>query len=203
MLDVHLKLQSEDRAQLIKQLVAVKKHNAALRNSLEEYQGEKTSLEAQLKDTPSSTPLPHRGTAMMPLNQTDKLPRESAETRYGEVLKSLTRMLASERKAELSTLAAIEEHNESITDLERALRKCVDEVASQLESRPNLRSEHIVDSFSVEDREKALEMWLTMDGVLDHLSINRQTSEPQQPTFQRHLLPDVRSPSPRLLPPIL
>lgn len=205
MLEVHLKLQAEDRAQLIKQLVAVKKHNTALRSWLEDYQEEKSSLEIQLKDAPA-TPLVRGATSIMP-PEADRLPRESADTRYGEVLKSLTRMLASERKAEVSTLAAIEEHNESISELEKALRSCVQKVAGESEDN-TARAEHeAVDNFNVEEREKALEMWLTMDGVLDQLSLNRPTEPQSMPalplTLQRHDLPDIKSPSPRLLPPIL
>jgi len=170
MLEVNLKLQKDDRDQLIKQLVTVKKHNTALRSSLAEYGEEKASLEAALKDAP----VPHSQSIKHTIpNQTfppdaDKMPRAIAETRYNEVLKSLTRMLASERKAETVTVTALEEHTQSLSDLEIALRACVDQVRQSTAN--GQREPHgSIDSFGVEDREKALEMWLTKDGVIDHL----------------------------------
>lgn len=204
-LEVHLKLQQDDKEQLIKQLVAVKKHNAALRSSLSEYGEEKASLEDQLKDAPvTQIPVKPSSKHLFPPDP-DKMPRAAAETRYGEVLKSLTRMLASERKAEAATVTALEEHNESISDLERALRSCVDEVGRQRSSGDIDREAQIdLDSFGVEDREKALEMWLTKDGVIDQLCVQSPHSDEDPPQRVPSMdNKDTTEGGPRHLPPIL
>ena len=116
-LKVSASLQEEDRAYLIKQLVAVKRHNAELRAGLESGRG---MLSALLAEAP-----PTGGGADGRGGAGGALPRAEADTRYKEVLARLTSVLAAERRATGEAEASLASHRAGTTPLELGLRMSV------------------------------------------------------------------------------
>lgn len=115
------------------------------------------------------------------------LPRQEADERYREIIKRLTRMLDTERKHLRQVRAAHQQFQNDRTLLELGLKQCVDEVAAEVVRRNGNRpgtskragsilgqkkapiETATLDQFTASDRERVLEMWLSMDGVVSSL----------------------------------
>ena len=115
------------------------------------------------------------------------LPRQEADERYREIIKRLTRMLDTERKHLRQVRTAHQQFQNDRTPLELALKQCVDDVAAEVARRTGLRAGSpkragsilsqkkapietaTLDQFTTGDRERVLELWLQMDGVVSSL----------------------------------
>ena len=115
------------------------------------------------------------------------LPRQQAETRYTDIVNRLTKMLEMERRHRVQVQAALDEHKASVTGLEEKLKTCVEEVrahrgyanagvaggidVASLEHHvaDNGGAPLAVDALNGVGRERALELWLSMEGVIEDL----------------------------------
>lgn len=123
------------------------------------------------------------------------LPRQEADERYKEIIKRLTRMLDTERKHLKQVRTAHSQFQADRTPLELALKQCVDVVAAEVTRRTGApggaggaasatgrsRAGTILgtkkapiesvtlEQFSPAERERVLEMWLSMDGTVASL----------------------------------
>jgi DNA repair exonuclease SbcCD ATPase subunit len=115
------------------------------------------------------------------------LPRQQAETRYTDIVNRLTKMLEMERRHRVQVQAALDEHKASVTGLEEKLKTCVEEVCAHrgyanagvaggidvasLEHHvaDNGGAPLAVDALNGVGRERALELWLSMEGVIEDL----------------------------------
>ena len=115
-------------------------------------------------------------------------PRQQADSRFTDIVNRLTKMLEMERRHRVQVQAALDEHNASITPLERSLQVCVEEVCSQKRYGNNgfveaidgatveYQNSDLLDSIfgnvlalNSEGRERGLELWLSMGGVIEQL----------------------------------
>ena len=161
--------QEDDRALLVKQLVSVKEENSALRSEVDEK-------EAQAKA---------RGDALPPLLAPAPAPVEErkapdADTTFKEATRKLKKLLEVEKRHLAEVTEAHEKWKASRTPLELALRDAVaveaESVATRLggKARTSNAPGAPLDSatlagFDADDRARAIERWLSADGVLDSL----------------------------------
>ena len=161
--------QEDDRALLVKQLVSVKEENASLRSEVDEK-------EAQAKA---------RGDALPPLLSPAPAPVEDkkapdADTTFKEATRKLKKLLEVEKRHLAEVTEAHEKWKASRTPLELALRDAVaveaESVATRLggKARTSNAPGAPLDSatlagFDADDRARAIERWLSADGVLDSL----------------------------------
>ena len=142
-----LQLQADDKEYLIKQLVKEKRHNASLREKCAALEAEAQPLRAQYgnpdfstatllggtaADTSSSSPGKHGAGAGTSAAQKGRASaaavRLSADHRYQEVLRRLTKVLGAERNACAVATSNLEQHRAAQTPLERGLQECVNTV---------------------------------------------------------------------------
>jgi hypothetical protein len=113
------------------------------------------------------------------------LPRQQAETRYTDIVNRLTKMLEMERRHRVQVQAALDEHKASVTGLEEKLKTCVEEVCAHrgyansgvaggidvaaVEHHVEGSAPIAVDGLNGVGRERALELWLSMEGVIEQL----------------------------------
>ncbi|CAM9298372.1 unnamed protein product, partial [Phaeothamnion confervicola] len=135
------RMQEDDRTFLIRQLVAVKKENALLRQQTREEARRDTEAAAGLQQQRFATGLP--GVVRRP-STSNSLPNlatppagglGSTENRYKEMIKRLKRLLDAERRGLRHVRAAYAADLQERTDLERMLRRCVQDVREEIAAR--------------------------------------------------------------------
>ncbi|CAH0370921.1 unnamed protein product [Pelagomonas calceolata] len=162
--------QEDDRALLVKQLVSVKEENASLRSEVDEK-------EALAKARGDALP-PLLAPAPAPVIEEKKAP--DADTTFKEATRKLKKLLEVEKRHLAEVTEAHEKWKASRTPLELALRDAVaveaESVAARLggKARTSNAPGAPLDSatlagFDADDRARAIERWLSADGVLDSL----------------------------------
>ena len=162
--------QEDDRALLVKQLVSVQEENASLRSAVDEK-------EAQAKARGDTLP-PLLAPAPAPVIEEKKAP--DADTTFKEATRKLKKLLEVEKRHLAEVTEAHEKWKASRTPLELALRDAVaveaESVATRLggKARTSAAPGAPLDSatlagFDADDRARAIERWLSADGVLDSL----------------------------------
>ena len=162
-------LQLEGRDFLIKEVVVAKRANAELRASLKAKETEVAALRREVGDAPARN---DDADACASPGQKDP------DNRFKDLQRRLTKLLAGERRQRALVAASIEEHASSITQLERSLRECVECVLKEgpdtgqgavAATETALDISRSIDDLSAEDRERVLESWLALEGVIETL----------------------------------
>ncbi|KAJ8608913.1 hypothetical protein CTAYLR_005271 [Chrysophaeum taylorii] len=177
--------QDDDREFLIKQLDAVKEENSRMREVIDAKKLDLEDLQAAKLPEVASAEEDHQIS-----NEPAIPPRifgNHSDAAYRDMIKKLNKTLNLERKHVEDVKRAHEAWNSRRTNLERLLRDAVIQIAADVKRRgtaTNPRSStrrsstpvhhdaidpNIVANLSHEDREKAIELWLSYDGVLDAL----------------------------------
>lgn len=177
-LKLEFESQEDDRAFLLKQLAAVKDDNAHMRSAIE---AKKAHLEA-LEPSDAPPNIDTEAAAAAPVAVEPRLFGAHSDAAYRDMVAKLTKMLNLERKHADQVKAAHKEWLDQRTPLELALRDAVQHVAADVEKRPTQTTRRptaqpttgaldpaILARFSHADRERAIELWLSRDGVLDAL----------------------------------
>lgn len=180
-------MQEDDRRFVEKQLHAVKAENGRMRLVVESKKAELMEAEASstsrlpaLHDGDNAPPDVELSTPIQP-----KLFGKHSDAAYRDMIKKLNNTLHLERKHAEQVKRAHKDWLDHRTPLEVLLRKAVAVIALDVEKRTPQRTTRsgwrrtpvpqaalnpvILSQFTHADREKAIELWLSYDGVLDAL----------------------------------
>lgn len=179
-------MQEDDRLFVEKQLHAVKAENARMRLVVESKKAE--LLEAEASSSSRLPTLHDRDNAPTDVESTTpihpKLFGKHSDAAYRDMIKKLNNTLHLERKHADQVKRAHKDWLDHRTQLEILLRKAVAVIALNVEkrtpqrtakpgwTRPSISQEALnplISQFTHADREKAIELWLSYDGVLDAL----------------------------------
>ena len=167
-LKTQFKTQEDDREFLIKQLVAVKKDNARLR---QEYEKLQTDTDAAAQAAEADGKLPHVSSApsvsrgASSRNIHDPAAQHESDNRYKEIIKRLKRLLEVERRNLKQVRTQYTNDLQSRTELELFLKQCVEDVRSEIAKQQD-ESEGDMQSFGAQDRERVMELLLSQERVI-------------------------------------
>jgi DNA repair exonuclease SbcCD ATPase subunit len=168
-LKTQFKTQEDDREFLIKQLVAVKKDNARMR---QEYEKVSASMDAAAQAESEGHKLPHvssapnvsRGASSRGVH--DPAAQHESDNRYKEIIKRLKRLLEVERRNLKQVRTQYTTDLQSRTELELFLKQCVEDVRTDIAKQQDELGEGDLQSFGAQDRERVMELLLSQERVI-------------------------------------
>merc|ERR1712166_1653663 len=163
-LRMQFKSQEEDRDELVRQVLALKRETAKLRQDLDKSQ--QTQSLAGPSSPGASAGEDHRLAPLLPPTHSPALGKQEVEQRYQDIIKRLKRLLEIERRNLRQVRTAHVAELEHRTELEAFLRQCIDDVKVEIGRRRNemntvLGSEHEATAlleFSAADRERVINL---------------------------------------------
>jgi len=187
-LRMQFKSQEEDRDELVRQVLALKRETAKLRQDLDKSQ--QTQSLAGPSSPGASAGEDHRLAPLLPPTHSPALGKQEVEQRYQDIIKRLKRLLEIERRNLRQVRTAHVAELEHRTELEAFLRQCIDDVKVEIGRRRNemntvLGSEHEATAlleFSAADRERVMELLLSQERVINLLY--DKTFPARRPTAQ-------------------
>ena len=172
--------QDQDRAFLVKQLAAIRDENQKMREAL-------AAKQLEVHGEVPTLPMTEADAVSLPGLVVAEPARPTENASYREMIKKLTKMLDLERKHAHQVKTAHEDWEKQRTPLEHSLRKAAEEIAIDVQKRmdkqksavtarrPRSRTVKspldpgVLANFTHHDRQRAIELWLSFDGVLDAL----------------------------------
>jgi len=183
-LKTQFKTQEDDREFLIRQLVAMKKDNARLRQEYEKVKtGGTTGGDGDKKDEPlgSSGPslprVPSASGIHDHKNHAYGANQQEADNRYKEIIKRLKRLLEVERRNLRQVRTQFANDLQQRTELELFLKQCIEDVRHEIAANreTSIASEQSgsdnipMEDFSPQDRERVMELLLSQERVISLL----------------------------------
>jgi len=187
-LRMQFKSQEEDRDELVRQVLALKRETAKLRSDLERKNSDSRPGTA---DAPGSArrgnATPGRLAPLLPPSSSPALGKAEVEQRYQDIIKRLKRLLEIERRNVRTVRTAHVNELANRTELEAFLRQCIEDVKKEISRRRGEmlasmnRSKHgggssmsvedeiSLESFSAADRERVMELLLSQERVINLL----------------------------------
>lgn len=187
-LKTQFKTQEDDREFLIRQLVAMKKDNARLRQEYEKAktssaggeggkEGELSASGPILPRVPSASGIhDHKNHSYNSSNNNNGNNAE-ADNRYKEIIKRLKRLLEVERRNLRQVRTQFANDLQQRTELELFLKQCIEDVRHEIAANreASVASEQSSDGsipmegFSPQDRERVMELLLSQERVISLL----------------------------------
>jgi len=183
-LRMQFKSQEEDRDELVRQVLALKRETAKLRSDLDRRQGESRPGTSQ-GAAPSPGGAHGRLAPLLPPSSSPALGKAEVEQRYQDIIKRLKRLLEIERRNLRTVRTAHVTELANRTELEAFLRQCIEDVKKEISRRraemmANMnRSKHgggastveeiSLGDFSAADRERVMELLLSQERVINLL----------------------------------
>merc|ERR1712166_796226 len=167
-LRMQFKSQEEDRDELVRQVLALKRETAKLRSDLDRRQNDSRPGTADATGTVGRSPGAQHGrlAPLLPPSSSPALGKAEVEQRYQDIIKRLKRLLEIERRNLRTVRTAHVSELANRTELEAFLRQCIDDVKVEIGRRRNemntvLGSEHEATAlleFSAADRERVINL---------------------------------------------
>eukprot|EP00658_Telonema_sp_P-2_P026772 TRINITY_DN20838_c0_g2_i1.p1 TRINITY_DN20838_c0_g2~~TRINITY_DN20838_c0_g2_i1.p1 ORF type:complete len:484 (-),score=169.91 TRINITY_DN20838_c0_g2_i1:287-1645(-) len=172
-LRMQFKSQEEDRDELVRQVLALKRETAKLRQDLDRTQHQP---KAPITPNISHAPAP-RTTPLIAPSTSPALGKQEVESRYQDIIKRLKRLLEIERKNLRQVRTAHVQELAQRTELEAFLRQCIEDVKTEINRRrADMTAVLASDSegsglmeFSAADRERVMELLLSQERVINLL----------------------------------
>lgn len=173
-LRMQFKSQEEDRDELVRQVLALKRETAKLRQDLDKSQQTQSPAGPS---SPGAAGGDHRLAPLLPPSHSPALGKQEVEQRYQEIIKRLKRLLEIERRNLRQVRTAHVAELEQRTELEAFLRQCIDDVKVEIGRRRTemntvLGAENestALHEFSAADRERVMELLLSQERVINLL----------------------------------
>jgi len=186
-LKTQFKTQEDDREFLIRQLVAMKKDNARLRQEYEKAKSSSSLLkpeggEEDFGGSSSNPSLPRVPSASGGVTHHSSHShggpnQQEADNRYKEIIKRLKRLLEVERRNLRQVRTQFANDLQHRTELELFLKQCIEDVRHEIAanreqamggSEPSVDNVSM-DDFSPQDRERVMELLLSQERVISLL----------------------------------
>lgn len=184
-LRMQFKSQEEDRDELVRQVLALKRETAKLRSDIDRKQAESRSgSDGGNNVVAANTGNPNgRLAPLLPPSSSPALGKQEVEQRYQDIIKRLKRLLEIERRNLRIVRTAHVNELANRTELEAFLRQCIEDVKKEIQRRRaemlasinrakhgqgNLDEVSLGD-FSAADRERVMELLLSQERVINLL----------------------------------
>lgn len=185
-LKTQFKTQEDDREFLIRQLVAMKKDNARLRQEYEKLKTNSTikAAEGDLGVSAGQSSLPrvpsashiHEHKPSHSHSHGSHGSQQEADSRYKEIIKRLKRLLEVERRNLRQVRTQFANDLQGRTELELFLKQCIEDVRHEIAAnRENAGGTEVnmesvnMENFSPQDRERVMELLLSQERVISLL----------------------------------
>jgi len=180
-LRMQFKSQEEDRDELVRQVLALKRETAKLRQDVDRRGNEsRGTADGRGRNTPGAG---GRLAPLLPPTSSPALGKAEVEQRYQDIIKRLKRLLEIERRNLRTVRTAHVNELANRTELEAFLRQCIEDVSKEISRRraemlSNInRSKHstgveeevLLEKFSAADRERVMELLLSQERVINLL----------------------------------
>jgi len=186
-LRMQFKSQEEDRDELVRQVLALKRETAKLRSDLDRRQSDSRPGTADASGALGKSPGGAHGrlAPLLPPSSAPALGKAEVEQRYQDIIKRLKRLLEIERRNLRTVRTAHVTELANRTELEAFLRQCIEDVKKEITRRRaemlgNMnRAKHgsmggtaeevALGDFSPADRERVMELLLSQERVINLL----------------------------------
>merc|ERR1712166_1532577 len=178
-LRMQFKSQEEDRDELVRQVLALKRETAKLRSDLDRRQNDSRPGTADAKGTVGRSPGAQHGrlAPLLPPSSSPALGKAEVEQRYQDIIKRLKRLLEIERRNLRTVRTAHVSELANRTELEAFLRQCIEDVKVEINRRrAEMNTVLTIDNqaaglleFSAADRERVMELLLSQERVINLL----------------------------------
>lgn len=173
-LRMQFKSQEEDRDQLVRQVLALKRETAKLRQQLDQSSAQLPA--APDPSTPTAAAAPKLA-PMLPPTSSPALGKAEVEGRYQDIIKRLKRLLEIERRNLRQVRTAHVQELAQRTELEAFLRQCIEDVKAEINRRRSEMTAVLASDsnsaglleFSAADRERVMELLLSQERVINLL----------------------------------
>lgn len=177
--------QKDDKAFLMKQLAAVKRENKRVRQILDDKKA--VVRDGADRNGAAAPPLPAAPAQLRAATRSTTGVDDTAFY-YRDMIKNLNKILSVERKHVEQVEKAHAEWRKNRTPLEISLREAVSQVASvSFPSTQGTLDPSVLSQFTEADREKAIDLWLSRDGVIDSLYSSFDQDKEKSAAFRRPL----------------